>query len=95
MALALAIPGSNGTVAQTFQASGQQDPPTGSVTGTMQASGDLGSGTTTKQPNGMDSLYTIDFSNVPLGSGYTLTVTDGQGGMTQATGLTVGTPPSG
>jgi hypothetical protein len=87
-------PSSNTTISATFTASGEEGGvPAGDpfpfVTGKIDNGSNMVLGNTTQQPTAMNRGWTIQFSNVPSGNDYTLTVQSTDMAMAQVGGLTV------
>lgn len=86
MGVSISSPTNNGTVQSTFSATGSVTISTPGLSGTMAQTGQNAvAGTVTKAPEDKDTTFAIQFANVPVGTGYTLTVF--QGGP--ATGVSI------
>jgi hypothetical protein len=92
MANQIDSPLNNATVGPNFQASGEYPGGLKVLGKMMQGEATITTGTTTQQPQGKTGAWIIAFTAVPVGSGYTLVVTNPDGGdVAQAGNLTVST----
>ena len=94
MGIRIKAPPSGATVTQNFQANGAEDSPYSDVSGVIKKIGATVTGTVVQQPSAANNgVWAISFSGVPLGSGYTLTVSAGANGTAQHTSITVNEGP--